>query len=487
MSTASPQNKKNAEVYEVYRIIKEAFGQDIYEKLTNVRAYYKDYHNRSYIGKLEDTWVQIRIPYDIVEVNHANEQKIIEIFKDYLYAKNGVLIKKWFPGVDLFKINIDEKISKAILHCVKNFQNLDVKLERFNWLRFNIDDPKYLELVKKYENEEYVLAHNNLKRQNILVNKYGFIKLVDFEFSSFNSRYFDPVSLHLFLGLNKDEIIEFFNLDRNTFDDYVYMVRVYNEVLFKNIYANLKIPNIKVIESLNHYNNRSFLVSNRFIIQKNNNEFDNKLDISKIEDLYFVPTCVYEDKDRIIWRWLNCQNVTDIKRRQMKVLAKAIKNLHDSDIEFPEYILEDKIEKLVKAVGKKQLVEDFNDLSVLKLIRDWLKEIKPDANCHNNLCSESIYFSENLNVYIIDWAYAYRSSRFLDIAFMFENLNSTKAVEDVFWNVYEYECPYDFDKYRVIVHFIAYLYNRALNGDYLAASINVKRIKELIVKLKKRD
>lgn len=474
------KNKKaNSEIYEVYETIKNTFGQKVFEDISNIRPYYEDFHNKSYIGKINETWVQIRIPKNVIKIDHSNEEKIIKPFKDYLYVKNGIIIKKWFPGVDLFKLKIDEKVSNAILNCVKNFQNINIELERFDWLKYNITDKKYLELVEKYKDEPYVLSHNNLKRQNILVNKYGFIKLVDFEFATLNSRYTDPVSLHIFLGIEKELIIDFFDLDPAIFEDYIYMFKVYNETCYKEIYSNIKAPNSKVSESLSQYNNKDFSVPNRFIVQKIHNRFDNRLDTKLIENFYFVPICVYEDKDRIIWRWLNCPNTTSINSRQIKVLAKAMRTYHDSDVEFPSYILEEKIDWYVENIDKRQFNEDFDNQQMVEEIIKWVRQINPDANCHNNLNLDCIFFTDNLNLYIIDWSVAYRNSRFLDIALLFENTNTSKLIENIFWKTYDITPPKDFYKYRIIVHFTAYLYNRILNGDYTGAGINLNRIKEL--------
>ncbi|TPE57712.1 hypothetical protein FJO69_00750 [[Mycoplasma] falconis] len=471
--------KKEQDLRWVIEKISDTIGPDVAAKLTNVRFYYEDFHNKSYICKIDNIWAQIRIPKDIVEVNHKNEEKVISHFKDYLYFKDGVIIKKWFPGVDLFKIKVEDSVALAILNCVKNFQNIKIDLERFDWYKYKIYDKRYLELVNKYKDEEYVLSHNNLKSQNILANKYNFVKLIDFEFSSYNSRYFDPVSLYLFLGIDKEKIIKFFNLKREKFDDYCYLIRTYNEAMFKNVYANLKAPNSIISESLNEYNSRDFLIQNRFIVQKQHNKFNDRLKIETIENLYFVPVCVYEDEDRIIWRWLNCPRTIDLNLRQTRVLAKAIRTLHDSDYDFPEYILDQKIKYYLDFIQPKQIEEDFGDVRILKEIQNWVKNIKPDANNHNHLSLDNIFFTENLNLYIIDWASAYRSNRFIDIALLFENSGFTKAMEKVFWKSYGYEQPADFYKYRIIIHFVGYLYNRVLNGDYSGAGVNVSRIKEL--------
>ncbi|MDC8915387.1 hypothetical protein PR260_03250, partial [Metamycoplasma hyosynoviae] len=75
---------------------------------------------------------------------------------------------------------------------------------------------------------------------------------------------------------------------------------------------------------------------------------------------------------------------------------------------------------------------------------------------------------------------AYRNNRFLDIAYMFENIGLGKSGEKQFWIYYGINEPQDFYKYRVISHFTAYLYNKILNGDYTMAGVNMQRITEIL-------
>jgi hypothetical protein len=42
--------------------------------------------------------------------------------------------------------------------------------------------------------------------------------------------------------------------------------------------------------------------------------------------------------------------------------------------------------------------------------------------------------------------------------------------------------PDNFYKYRIISHFVAYLYNNILNGDFTMSNINVRRIKDILEK-----
>lgn len=478
------KNKKNTasyneEINDVILKIENIFGPNIANEIKNIRFYYEGFHNITYIGKFKNIWVQIRIPKNILPIDYANETKIVSNFKDYLYAKNGHLIKKWFPGQDLYKLNIDEKIEHGVFNCLQNFQRLDIKLNRFNWLQFNIKDQKYLDLIEKYKDEEYILSHNNIKRHNILVNKFGFIKLIDFEFSSYNSKYADPVSLHLFLGIDKNKIINFFNLDPNIFEDYIYIVQTFNKNAYETTYSKIKPPQNRITDSLLKYQSKDYSISNKFIIQKFNNQFDNRLDLAILENFYFVPICVYEDKNWIIWRWLNCNSVYFLNNKQIKALAHAMKAYHTSKVKFPSNILKEKIKWYLDNIDIEKLYEEIGGKEIVDEILEWISVIKPNANCHNNLNLDNIFFTDNLNIYIIDWSVAYYNNKYLDIAYMFENIGLSRTSENIFWRWYEEREPKDFYKYRIISHFLAYLYNKTLNGDYQMARINIQRILSL--------
>lgn len=477
------------EIGKVLEEIKEIFGESVAKSISNVRFFHEGFHSKTYIGKLNnETWVQIRVPKHNVEIDYSNEEAIASHFKNYLYIKDGYLIKRWFPGQDLFKLRLDDDtLQNSIMMSVASLQKLQVpQVSRFNWLAYNTTDQKYLDLVKKYENESLVLSHNNIKRHNVLVNKQGYIKLIDFEFAAYNSKYTDPVTLHLFLGFDKQQIIDFFNLDEEVFDDYVYLIKMFNQEAYKHTYAKLAGRSSKIYESLAKLQQKDYTISNRFIIQKYHNQFDNRLDLAELEQFYFVPSCIYEDNDRIIWKWLSCYPVENISIKQMKVLANALRVLHDSKVKFPSFILKEKVAWYMKNIDKDTLLKDIESQQRIDEVLSWIEKIEPDANCHNDLSLNNIFFTENHNLYIVDWSVAYYNNRLLDIAFMLENTDVNKIVETWFWKTYGMEKPKDFYKYQIIAHFVAYLYNRILTVDYTQAKININRIREIFNTIEKR-
>ncbi|WP_412031547.1 hypothetical protein [Metamycoplasma buccale] len=474
---------KKIDIDELINEIKQVFGLEVANAITNIRFYYESFYNKTYIGKFNNVWVQIRVPKNLF-FDYKNEEKILKKFKDYLFINKGYVIKKWFPGQDLFKMNVNSKIQSNLFNCLNNFQKLDIKLKKFDWLKYDIKDKKYLRLVNKYKDEKYVVSHNNIKRHNVLINKYNFIKLISFEDAAYNSRYVDPVSLYLFLGCSKKDIISFFDLDENIFNDYIYMLKIFNEEAYKITYSKSTFFKNKLNESLLKIQNKDHNNFNRFIIQKFHNQYDNRLDLNEISQFYFVPTCVYEDNERIIWRWLNCNAVSTLNTRQIKVLAKAMKMYHDSDAKFPSYILKDKVLWYLENINKDWLYQEMGGKEIVDKIVSWINDIKPDSNCHNDLNLDNVFFTENLNLYIINWATAYKSNRYLDIAFMFENTNINKTIEKSFWLAYGQNEPKDFYKYRIISHFVDYLYNMVLNIDYNKAKINLMKVKEIFNEIK---
>lgn len=473
------QNSEQIEL--MYQMITSTFGKELANKITHARFDFKEFDNIYFIAKYEETWVQIRIPKSKFVWEFENEYIVIKNFKDYLFVKDGIFIKKWFPGVDLFQLKLTNEIIYSILNCVKNFQFFNVDIKKFNWNKFKIFDKKYHELLHKYKDDELVLSHNDIQKHNIIVNKYGFVKLVDFDNVSLNSPYFDLVLLHINIGISKKIIIDFFNLNEEKFDDYMYLVNTFREAEYKKDYRNLTINKDKAHELLNVYKTKTSTKHNKFIVHKQHNQFDNRLKINKIEHFYFVPTFIYEDENKIIWRWLTRKDNFELNIRTIKILAKIMRMYHDSDVIFPDYILDEKVFWYLDNINKKDLFLEIGDNDFIEQIIEWIKNIKIDANCHNNLNLDSILWGDNQNIYLIDWSVAYRSSRFLDIALMFENFHVANFTEDLFWKTYGMNKPQDFYKYKLIALFTEYLYNKVLNNDNDRAKKLAKRIKQILV------
>lgn len=465
----------------MYEKISTVFSSEVANNITQAKFQLTKNNNMYFIAKYLDTWVQIRIPSDGFLSLFENEYELAKTLNDYLFIKNGIFIKKWFPGSDLFQIGLESNLINPILNCLKKFQERNVEIKKFNWNKYNIKDKRYQKLVKKYSNDELVLSHNNIRKNNIIINKFGYIKLVDFEAVTLNSKYYDLVALYFNIGIDKKTIIDFFNLDKEKFNDYVYLFKRYKEAHYQDIYLNIK--NIqKKMPSPHVFLKNNQTINNKFIVFKKHNKFNYHLNLSELENFYFVPTYIYEDENKIIWRWLNNKGNFELSLKSIKLIAKIMKTYHDSHVNFPDFVLDKYIKWLIKKTNIVDFKKEMDDFDLIKLIFLWLKQIKIDANCHNNLSFKNILWGENQNIYFIDWSLASKGSRFLDIAIMFENLNVNKVQKELFWAVYCNSKPIDFYKYQIIALFLIYLQNKQLKNHDEKNYLIIKKIKYVLIK-----
>ncbi|PZW01532.1 hypothetical protein [Metamycoplasma auris] len=466
----------------MYEKIKLTFSADVADRITHAKFQLEKSNNIYFIAKYNEIWVQIRIPMENSTSLFDNEYKLVNDVEEYLLIKNGIFIKKWFPGSDLYQININDHEIKKIFGAINKFHKRNIEVSRFNWNKFKIKDRKYQYLVEKYKNDKLIFSHNNIRKNNVIINKFGYVKLVDFEAVCLNSEYYDLVSLHLNMGIRKDKIIDFFKLDKDKFDDYIYLYKLYKDSEYKNLYAKNNEKEEKDLQVKTKNNSSLAFADSKFITFKRNSEFNYRLKIEEIENFHFVPSCIYEDDNYIIWKWSNSSNELEINTKSIKALSRVMKIYHTSNSIFPPFVLDKQIKKVLDNIDTKEITKKIGSDKFISLILKWISNLNLDANCHHNLNSKSILWDEIDTISIIDWSMASIGSKFLDIALMFENLNVNAYYKKIFWNTYNAEIPNDFYKYQLIALFIGYLKNELITKDELKSKLLIKKIKLIINK-----
>ncbi|MGX9395407.1 phosphotransferase [Mycoplasma sp. 1573] len=458
--------------------LRGVFGSVISEKISDIYFYYEGFKNKTYRAKYRGEMVQIRIPkFD--EDSKMTEKVIAKNFDDYLFYKDGYLIKKWYNGQDLTKIKINRTIIRNLIVEVKKLHNTKFKAPIFNWYSCKIDDTKYDMLLKKYANDDLVLCHNNIKRSNVIVNSLGKIKLIDFGACSYNYPAADAAMMYINLGISKQLLCDEFDITLTQLEDFIYLVKTREKATFSQFYSHLETPLPKIARALYPYQNKFYNYQSRFIVQKVKDGFGDRLNIDLLNEFYFVPVYVYQDDKIIIWRWMEANTTGFLTDRKIRSIARAIKILHTSKIEFPPSVLDKKIKNSLNQIGIEALKEDFDSIFIHNM-RKWVSQLNLNANCHNSLSIDNIFFSKNQSVYITQWDQAAKGDPLVDIANLFENMGLNEHQEAIFWKTYGRKCPQDFIKYRVIAQFLAYLANKVKLDDEFHSRINIKRIKDLI-------
>ncbi|WP_338984185.1 phosphotransferase family protein [Spiroplasma endosymbiont of Othius punctulatus] len=123
---------------------------------------------------------------------------------------------------DISHFKIDKNIVELVSDGIKSIREVEIKnLELFNHLNYlqwfinHIKEPLFpidldLNIFVELDELEYILSHNDLVPGNILFNGLDDIKLIDYDFVSYNNIYFDVASF-ICETLNDDEdLIKYF-------------------------------------------------------------------------------------------------------------------------------------------------------------------------------------------------------------------------------------------------------------------------------------
>ncbi|MBZ4195446.1 phosphotransferase [Mycoplasma sp. 1331] len=167
--------------------------------------------------------------------NHLNPLKIfndLECVENVIYEDDEIIVRKFINNkeIDFNDEIIQNKIIKSIaevhLSKIKLPKNqIAIRIEKYlrklkNHSKFNeiFNNEIKDKIVKNaYELTNEVASHNDLNRENIIMNTSGKIKFIDFEYSSMNSKYFDLAYHCSDLDYDKDSELRILNFySKNT-------------------------------------------------------------------------------------------------------------------------------------------------------------------------------------------------------------------------------------------------------------------------------
>ena len=146
------------------------------------------------------------------KIQHKAYQKNISAKPFIIDTKNHILISEFLNGHHKLKLDIND-IHK-LAYTLRKLHSIKIDGKAFNLEKYFFQNHKYtnkklklsLLKLKKYK-KELVLCHNDLNRGNIIFS--DDIKLIDWEFSSINDRYFDLASIIVEFNLKKKDEIHF--------------------------------------------------------------------------------------------------------------------------------------------------------------------------------------------------------------------------------------------------------------------------------------
>ena len=132
---------------------------------------------------------------------------------------NGKTIKTWTEKNIMLVCN-----ELMFLHKqTKNWDKMDYKKDK-------IKDLKYVTLLKKYKDEKWVSCHNDLNKDNVVINENKAF-LIDFEFKRINNKYWEIANIFNEDSLNKRHFKLFLKyykgLEKEKLNDFIYINKIF--------------------------------------------------------------------------------------------------------------------------------------------------------------------------------------------------------------------------------------------------------------------
>ena len=162
--------------------------------------------NQSFYLKMNDNEeFQIRIGQNNDIVSRENEEQVLLCIddKNYIFydVQTGNAIKKWIKGKHVTENEISEKFLANLLKKINQFHSHDFqkyKILRHNYYVFfnpaflpKNHQEAYKKFVSQISDKNWVLSHNDLNLQNLLINEQDEIIFLDFEWSRINHPLWD--------------------------------------------------------------------------------------------------------------------------------------------------------------------------------------------------------------------------------------------------------------------------------------------------------
>ena len=163
-------------------------------------------------------------------VDWENEKIVYEHLDIDFKMDNGILIKEWFDGK--CPVFWNKKKLKSLKEKIEAFHNIkSIKIKNNDWNKYNeylelVSEEisiKYLNIIRDLKEKEFVATHSDLNKHNVIWNK-GEIRLIDFEWTNMNHKYFDYVQFQITDGfqLLEDKITK-----TNEYKDIYFITLIY--------------------------------------------------------------------------------------------------------------------------------------------------------------------------------------------------------------------------------------------------------------------
>ncbi|QBF34369.1 kinase [Mycoplasmopsis phocirhinis] len=241
------------EIAYIYDKFKELAYKKTYSKLIldkDTKKLHGGYTNTSYVKN--DIFIQIKHKNGFNHLHKLNIFNNLKPNEKIIYEDSYKIVRKFIQTINIdFS---DWKTREKIAISIADIHNYPVKItqnniyERIiyyvsklkNHQKFNdvfSDEIKNRIINNSKELRNEVLSHNDLNRENILMNKTREIKIIDFEYASMNSKYFDIAYHCSDLDYNSEDEHKFIEIYKKNTDSTFDLNEYYRVKAIANFYG----------------------------------------------------------------------------------------------------------------------------------------------------------------------------------------------------------------------------------------------------------
>ncbi|ADK69471.1 phosphotransferase [Mycoplasma mycoides subsp. mycoides] len=197
--------------------------------------------------------------------------------------------------------------------------------------------------------------------------------------------------------------------------------------------------------------NISYRIDNTFLQIKNYNNFNHQINYELLSNFDFVPKLISNNQKEIVWEYVDgIEPVIDLNN--INLIAKQIKQLHNSNLIFPNNNLKQRVQYYRTKMNELNTqVEVINKYA--SLIDQILDSMQFDTPLHNDLFPFNMIQTDN-KIYFVDWEYATMGDKHFELAYLIETSNMSSECEKVFLDLYK-----DYDQHKLLLNkiFVNYI------------------------------
>ncbi len=193
----------------------------------------------------------------------------------------------------------------------------------------------------------------------------------------------------------------------------------------------------KKTEVLGGHKNETYKIENSqgnyFMKIKRFDGFNHKVNYSIVSELEYVPTLLKETKEKLIWEYLDKEDLV-LNDTNLKKMAQILYKLHNSNIKLPASNHKARLEQYFEEIKDKKNIpnEVYSFFNKAESIIDNFDDTTP---LHNDPWMNNFMLSNN-KIYLIDWEYASLGDKHFDLAFTIDGSYLSEDQEKIFLDAY---------------------------------------------------